>query len=239
MTTPSIILIRPQMGENIGAVARAMMNFGLRDLRIVNPRDGWPNAAAEAMAAHGVEIIQNATIYDSTEAALADLHTVYATTARDRRQNKPVLDVRQAAAEMRAKITPEHKVGILFGPERSGLENEEITLSDAILTVPVDPACASLNLAQCAVLVGYEWWVTQDDLPAPPTAPIESATHGEMQQFFTHLEQMLDAVDYFHPIEKKEKMWQTLRNMFLKANHSPQEIQTLHGVLKSVEHKLK
>lgn len=240
MTSPILILIRPQMGENIGAVARAMMNFGLRELRIVAPRDGWPNEKAFEMAVHGRAILEQAKIFDTTDEALADLHRVYATTARDRRQAKPIFTLREAMPQMRAETTSGQKVGILLGPERTGLENDEITRSHAILTVPVDPDHASLNLAQCAVLLGYEWWGSQADAPLPfALRGQEPAQHAPLQHFLKRFENMLEQVDYFRNDDKKPLMWQTLQGIFMNSPLSEQEVQSLHGVLTSIEHSLK
>lgn len=236
--TPAIILINPQMGENIGAVARAMMNFGLRELRIVAPRDGWPNAAAEAMAAHGVEIIHNAKLYDTTRDAVADLHYVYASTARDRRLNKPLLDPREGMVEAVQRRGDGQKSGILFGPERTGLHNDDIAFAHAIVTVPTDPDHASLNLAQCAVLLGYEWWVAQGQKHVPQTnekwqgTPAEQA---EVNGFLDHLEGALDATYFFKRDEKKPRMWRNLRATFLRAGLSQQEVHSLRGVVSALQ----
>jgi tRNA/rRNA methyltransferase len=225
MANPTIILVNPQMGENIGAVARAMMNFGLRELRIVNPRDGWPNAAAEAMAAHGVDIIHAARIYDTTRDAVADLHYVYASTARDRRLNKPLLNPREAMGEAAERSAAEQKIGVLFGPERSGLENEDIALAHAIVTVPTDPDHASLNLAQCAVLLGYEWWMAQGKAHAPQN----------IEKWRGVLEEALDSSYFFKLDEKKPRMWRNLRATFQKAGLSAQEVHSLRGMVSALQ----
>lgn len=260
MTTPAIILVNPQMGENIGAVARAMMNFGLRELRLVKPRDGWPNAAAEAMAAHGVEIIHNAKLYETTREAIADLHYVYASTARDRRLNKPQLTPREAVADAASRIGQGQKTGILFGPERTGLVNEDIALAQAILTVPTDPDHASLNIAQCSVVVAYEWFCVSMNAehkvrPADRTSPgrgeaaslceaqdapqrgetILPAKQEGINQFFDHLEAALDKTYYFKLEEKKPRMWRNLRATFLRAALSSQEVHTLRGMITALE----
>lgn len=260
MTTPTIILVNPQMGENIGAVARAMMNFGLRELRLVKPRDGWPNPAAESMAAHGVEIIHSAKVYETTRDAIADLHYVYASTARDRRLNKPLHTPREAMADVMERRGQGQKIGILFGPERTGLENEDIALSHAIITVPTDPKHASLNIAQCAVIVGYEWFCAQD-AAGDPTQPVGCAssergevadpcerqdvaqrgetklpaTQDEIHLFFDHLEQALDKTYFFKLDEKKPRMWRNLRATFLRAGLSAQEVHSLRGMVSALE----
>lgn len=264
MTTPAIILIRPQMGENIGAVARAMMNFGLRELRIVAPRDGWPNPAAEAMAAHGLEIIQNAKLYDTTRDALEDLHYVYASTARDRRLRKPQLTPRESVADMHTRAGGGQKVGLLFGPERTGLENEDIALAQAIVTVPTDPEHWSLNLAQCAVVMAYEWFsqlggraeAEEDSQPrgqqAEPALSEQSDAHlrasrheggktmlpakqEDLNAFFDHLESALDATYFFKLDEKKPRMWRNLRATLQRAELSAQEVHTLYGMVVALQ----
>lgn len=235
-SAPTIILVNPQMGENIGAVARAMMNFGLRELRLVKPRDGWPNPAAEAMAAHGAEIIHNAKIYETTRDALADLHYVYASTARDRRLNKPLHTPREAMVEVMERRGQGQKIGILFGPERSGLENEDIALSHAIVTVPTDPKHASLNLAQCAVIVGYEWFCAQDvATPADKQDDKQLSTQDDIHLFFDHLEAALEKTYFFKNDEKKPRMWQNLRATFLRAGLSAQEVHSLRGIVSALE----
>lgn len=234
MTTPAIILVNPQMGENIGAVARAMMNFGLRELRLVAPRDGWPNAAAEAMAAHGVEIIHAAKLFETTREAVADLHYVYASTARDRRLSKPQLDPRTSMGDAAERAGQGQRTGILFGPERSGLENDDIALAQAIVTVPTDPDYSSLNLAQCAVLLGYEWYSTQGRAHVPQTNDKWQGTpaqQDELNGFFDQLEAALDATYYFKVEAKKPRMWRNLRTTFQKANLSAQEVHSLRGMV--------
>lgn len=154
---PAIVLVEPQLGENIGACARAMLNCGLTDMRLVNPRDGWPNPAAEAMAAGAIQVLETARVYPTTAEACADLTYVLATTARPRGVTKQALVPRAAAAQLRARIDADQPAGVLFGPERAGLVNEDVTLADAVITVPLNPGFSSLNLAQAVLLVGYEW----------------------------------------------------------------------------------
>ena len=164
---PAIILVAPQLGENIGAVARAMLNCGLTDLRLVNPRDGWPNPAAEAMASGAVVVLEQARVFDTVEAAIADLQAVYATTARGRDMLKPVVTPRQAVTEIHQHSQIGQRCGILFGPERAGLSNEDLVYADAALMVPLHPGFSSLNLAQAVLLVAYEWFQAQDNTPPP------------------------------------------------------------------------
>lgn len=234
---PAIILIRPQMGENIGAVARAMMNFGLRELRIVAPRDGWPNPAAEAMAAHGAKIIHNARLYDTTRDALADLHYVYASTARDRRVRKPQLTPRESVVDMLERRAGGQKTGLLFGPERTGLENEEVALAHAIVTVPTDPEHASLNIAQCAVVMAYEWFSQSGQPPITGTQEKDSlpATQQDLNAFFDHLEAALDETYFFKLDEKKPRMWRNLRATLQRAELSAQEVHTLYGMVVALQ----
>jgi len=164
---PVVVLVRPQMGENIGAAARAMKNFGLADMRLVAPRDGWPNDKAVAMSSRADDILTAATLFDDTEAAVADLHALYATTARRRDMVKPELTPRQAAAEMRARIAAGERVGVLFGAEKAGLDNDDVTLARAIIQVPTNPAFGSINLAQAVLLLGYEWSRRRTMRPRP------------------------------------------------------------------------
>ncbi|MBM3617607.1 MAG: RNA methyltransferase [Alphaproteobacteria bacterium] len=244
MTHPAIILVNPQMGENIGAVARAMMNFGLRDLRIVAPRDGWPNPAADAMAAHGLPIIESAKLYATTREAVADLHYVYASTARDRRIHKPQLSPREASQDGVSRARAGQNIGILYGPERSGLENEDIALAHAILTIPTDEKYSSLNIAQSAVVIAYEWWVA--GLTGDGSSDSQEANHGakkdslpatgeQVDLFFGHLEAALDRTNFFKLDEKKPHMWRNLRSTFLRAELSEQEVHTLRGMLSALE----
>lgn len=255
-TPPAFILIEPQMGENIGAAARAMKNFGLTELRIVAPRDGWPNPAAEAMAAHGVDIVHAAKVFETTREAVADLHYIYASTARNRWIRKPQLDPREAAADAKKRTADEQKTGIMFGPERSGLSNEDIAEADAILTIPTDPNSSSLNIAQSAVVIAYEWWVGNSDEWRVTSGEergqqtdemqehfteqnntIQRATHDEIAGFFEHLESALDKTYFFKKDEKKPRMWQNLRSTFLRADFTTQEVQSLRGVISALEKK--
>lgn len=238
--SPAIILVNPQMGENIGAVARAMMNFGLRDLRIVAPRDGWPNPAAEAMAAHGLPIIEQVKVYPTTREAIADLHYIYASTARDRRIHKPQVAPREAAEDTVHRAGEGQRIGILFGPERSGLENEDIALAHAILTIPTDEKHSSLNIAQSAVVIAYEWWLAQSSgLPSKAADEMardkSAAPLAQVNAFFDHLEEALDKTYFFKLDEKKPAMWRNLRSTFLRAELSEQEVNSLRGMVSALE----
>ncbi|GIK97612.1 MAG: tRNA (cytidine/uridine-2'-O-)-methyltransferase TrmJ [Alphaproteobacteria bacterium] len=233
---PAVILVEPQLGENIGAAARAMLNCGLTELRLVSPRDGWPNEKARANASGADRVIDGATLFDTTEAAIADLTRVYATTARPRDMVKVVETPRFAAREMRGRIAAGERVGLLFGPERTGLVNDDIALADAVISVPLNPAFMSLNLGQAVLLVGYEWFQSADDTPerqlvTNATRPAEKA---ELLNFFAHLERELDACGFLRNIEKRPSMVRNIRCLFDRAELTEQEIQTLHGIVKEL-----
>lgn len=235
---PAIILVRPQLGENIGTAARAMANFGLADLRIVAPRDGWPNERARAAASGADWVIDDARIYETSEAAIAELTYVLATTARSRDMVKPVETPVSATERMAVERDDGHKAGVLFGPERTGLTNDEVALADAILFVPVNPAFASLNLAQAVLLIGYEWFgrhgAGQGAAPEMPMAATRPATKAELGGFFEHLERELDASGFLRPPEKRPSMVRSLRNLFQRTQLTEQDIRTLRGVVASL-----
>ncbi|ALN73137.1 RNA methyltransferase [Aureimonas sp. AU20] len=239
---PAIILVEPQLGENIGMVARAMANFGLADLRLVNPRDGWPNEKARASASRADHVIDAVTLYDTVEAAAADATYLLATTARPRYSVKPVRGPDDAAGQLRTRISGGQKAGILFGRERFGLSNEEVDLADEIVTFPVNPAFASLNIAQAVLLMSYEWMKSGLGEGAAPrfTAPeIVPAEKEILYRFFAHLEGSLDGAGYFFPPEKREVMVHNLRIMLTRAGFSGPELSTLHGVLRSFERQIR
>ncbi|HVJ33883.1 MAG TPA: RNA methyltransferase [Terriglobia bacterium] len=233
---PAIILVTPQMGENIGAAARAMMNCGLNDLRLVAPRDGWPNIKAERAAVGALELMPPVRVFDTTVAAVADLNFVYATTARDRRMVKPIVTARHAAEEARRQVAAGAKVGFLFGPERTGLVNDDLSLADTLLTVPLNPAFTSLNLGQAVLLVGYEYYQAGDETPGSVLALNGSvpANKDQLNNFFTHFERELDACGFLRNEEARPHMIRNLRNMWHRANLTEQEIRTLHGVVKEL-----
>ena len=235
---PAIVLVRPQLAVNIGMCARAMANFGLDDLRLVNPKSGWPREdeykdVAYAAAAGAAHLLDGARVFASTEAAIADLHYVYATTARERGQAKPILT--PAVAMPQAVAAADQKRGVLFGPERTGLENDEIALADAVLTFPTNPAYGSLNLAQAVLLVGYEWFkASQGDAPpasAVERAPAVPARREMVVAFFEYLEAKLDAAGFFKPEGKRPLMQRNLRNIFHRLSLTEQDIRTLWGVV--------
>ncbi|MBN35594.1 MAG: rRNA methyltransferase [Rhodospirillaceae bacterium] len=233
MSAPAIILVRPQMGENIGAAARAMANFGLKDLRIVAARDGWPNPAAEAMAAGALDLLGNARLFDTTEEAVADLQQVWATTARSRDVLKPVATAARAAEDMTA-ADPDLALGVLFGPERSGLDNHDVALADVILQVPTSPENPSINLAQGVLLIAYEWFQRQQTTPELmiPEGKSAQATKEEFDGFFEHLIGELDACGFLRNREQRPIMVRNLRAMFTRAGLYEQEVRTLRGVVK-------
>jgi tRNA/rRNA methyltransferase len=247
--TPVMILVRPQLADNIGMVARAMANFGLEHLRLVAPRDGWPNEKARIAASGANLIVDGAEAYPTLAEGLAGLNWVCATTARQRDLAKPVLTPEQAVAEMRRRIGEGQRCGILFGPERNGLETEEIANADAAVMAPVNPNFASLNLAQAALLMGYEWMkggsagtlgrVTtyeQPVKPGPRTRGSPPATKEELMGFFEQLERELEAQGFFTPPEKRPNMVQNMRTMFTRMQATEQEIRTLRGIVKALVH---
>jgi len=237
--SPAVILCEPQLGENIGTTARAMANFGLWDLRLVNPRDGWPNEKAIAAASRADHVIDKVRVFDTTEAAIADLSLVYATTARRRDLQKPVLGPEEASQRIIAHIGGGKPAGFLFGRERWGLYNEEVALADAIVTLPVEAAFASLNIAQAVLIISYEWRRQSDFGPSLPFAETvsEPATKGELLQLFTHLEQALDEAGFFTAPDKRPTVINNLRAMLSRGTLSGQEVRTLHGVISSIERK--
>jgi tRNA/rRNA methyltransferase len=230
MNQPVIILVQPQMGENIGAAARAMANCGLADMRLVNPRDGWPNERAVASSSGATDILDRAIVYPTTAAAVADLTYVLASTARPRDLAKPVVAPAEGVAGLQAQITAGNHAGILFGAERTGLLNEDLDLADAIITVPLNPAFTSLNLAQAVLLIGHEWFKQQEQPPLPEPAG-RLATKAELLNMFEHLEEELDLSDYFKNPLMRPTMVGNLRAMLQRASLTEQEVRTLHGII--------
>ncbi len=224
---PTIILVRPQMGENIGATARVMMNFGFRELRVVAPRDGWPNAKAIEMAVHAAPILEKAKIYRTLEGAIGDMNHVAVTTVRDRDMEKTVVTPREYAAKSHPK-----KAAIVFGPERSGLTNDEIALADEIISIPVADDLKSLNLAQAVAVMCYE--VFSGKIPKKvirKNPPVEKA---ELINMFRHLEDELQESGFFPVAEKKPGMVRNIRNMFSRTGFTMQEIRTMRGIIRSL-----
>ncbi|MHA6344082.1 RNA methyltransferase [Roseivivax sp. CAU 1761] len=233
---PAIVLVRPQMGENIGAAARAMWNFGLDRMRIVAPRDGWPNPAARAMASGAGRVLDAAELHGDTAGALADCSYVLATTARIRGLTKPVLSPEAAMQETARRAARGEKVAILFGPERAGLENDDVARANAIVSVPVNPDYASLNLAQCVLLMGYEWRRASAEVVAESMemAGASWASHAEVEALARHYEERLEAAGFFFPPDKADSMKRSLRNLWSRMPLTRADAQTLHGVLRQM-----
>ena len=233
---PCVILVEPQLADNIGAAARAMANFGLTRLRLINPREGWPAERAYVMASGAHRILDEARVYDSVEAAIGDLNFVFATTARAHDQAKPVVDAAGAARLAVEKVAGGESVGMMFGRERNGLENDEVALADRIITLPVNPAFASLNLAQAVVIVAYEWFklTSGGTLPFSMPQKSEAAPRQQLLAFFANLERELERVEFFRPLDKRETMQINLRNIFSRMQPTQQDIQTLSGVIMAI-----
>ena len=233
---PVVILVDPQLGENIGMVARAMLNCGLTRLRLVRPRDGWPNPAAVKAASGADQVLDGAVLCPDTKAAVADLRRVYATTARPRGMVKPIVTPRGAAREIHAAAGQGEAVGLLFGPERSGLTNDDLALADSVLAVPLNPAFASLNLAQAVLIVGYEWRLATDDTPARrlESGGASPAPKAELINFLERLERRLDETGFLTPVEKRPVMVRNIRNLFQRADLTEAEVRTLHGIVSAL-----
>jgi tRNA/rRNA methyltransferase len=235
---PVVVLVEPQLGENIGMVARAMANFGLSELRLVKPRDGWPNEKARAASSKADHVIDGAVVYETLQEAIADLNFVYATTARVRDGFKPVRSPIVAAKTLRIKYDAGEKVGILFGREKSGLSNEDVALADEIVTFPVNPAFASLNIAQAVLLMSYEWMkqsLESEEHTPFTTVDQKPATKEEVIGLFEHLEDALDARGYFRPASKKPKMIDNLRAVLSRRAFTSPEIKVMRGVISSLD----
>ncbi|MEQ1952562.1 RNA methyltransferase [Mesorhizobium sp. CN2-181] len=237
--SPVIVLVAPQMGENIGMVARAMANFGLSELRLVAPRDGWPNDKATAAASRATHVVEAAAVFDDLRAAIADLNFVFATTARERDGFKPVRGPVEAARTLRAQAAGGYRAGILFGREKFGLDNDEISLADEIVTFPVDPAYASLNVAQAVLLMAYEWRKAglERETDIPFTGPqTVAAPKEELHGLFGHLEAALDTRGYFRPLAKKAKMVDKVRAVLTRPGFTMGEIKVLRGIVSSLDY---
>lgn len=230
--TPVIILDRPQLAENIGSVARVMANFGLSDLRLVNPKHGWPQERAWALASGAEWPLNGAQVFETVSEAIADLQGVFATTARPRELQLPILTPRAAADDLYTAVESGQRVGLLFGGERAGLETADIALCQAVVTIPIDPRFRSLNLAQAVAINAYEWRTRV--LDAPPTVFRElspPADGAAMLGLYEHFERELDAAGFFHPPDKRPSMVQNLRSALAKARMSEQEVRTFRGVV--------
>jgi tRNA/rRNA methyltransferase len=235
---PAVVLVRPQLAVNIGMCARAMANFGLSDLRLVNPREGWPRSdeyrdVAYSAAAGATALLDAARVFPSVEAAVADLHTVYASTARERGQMKAV--VSPSVAMSAAAAAGGERRGVLFGPERTGLDNDEVAIADSIITFPSSPAYASLNLSQAVLICGYEWFkAAHGDAPPPSTIPRAKSPPAQREMllaFFEFLEARLDENGFFRPVTKKPGMRRNLRNIFHRMQLTQQDVRTLWGAV--------
>ncbi len=234
--SPSVILVRPQLGENIGSVARAMLNFGLSDLRIICPRDGWPNQNAVAVASGAGVILDNAKLFDSSQEACKDLHYIFAMTARKRGLVKEIFSPERAIVKSKKIINSGLGVGLMFGPERSGLQNEEISLAQAIVSVPINPKFSSLNLAQCVILFAYEWFtlnakreVIEEFEPIIKYAPIIEVEHLRGALFG-----YLNSANYFWPEDKRSSLTENLTNLLARLPLTSADVRTLHGVIRAL-----
>jgi tRNA/rRNA methyltransferase len=231
---PVVILVRPQLGDNIGMAARAMLNCGLSSLRLVSPRDGWPNPKAVRAASGADVVLEKATLFDTVAAAVADLERVVATTARNRELTQRILTPRRAASEMRGWIGQAEKVGILFGPERTGLTNDDMVHADTALSIPLNPQFSSLNIAQAVLLVAYEWaaageGTSEERMSEHATRP---ATKDELINLFAHLERALDQSGFLRNKAMRPAMVHNLRAFLQRAAMTEQEVRSFHGVIK-------
>lgn len=236
---PAIILVEPQLGENIGMVARAMANFGLSELRLVNPRDGWPSEKARAAASRADHVIDGAVLFGDLRSALADLNFVYATTARERDGFKQVRGPVEAGRALRARAGAGERTGIMFGRERFGLFNEEVAQADEIVTFPINPEFASLNIAQAALLMSYEWMKAglENETDTAFSGPaVEPAEKRHIQGLLDHLEAALDARGYFRPLAKKPKMLDNMRAVLTRPGFAEAEIKVLRGIVSSLDY---
>jgi tRNA/rRNA methyltransferase len=228
---PVIVLVRPQLGQNIGKAARAMLNFGLTEMRLVSPRDGWPNPDAGPAASGADVVLETAEVFDSVQGAVADCSNVYASTVRRRDLVMPVLGPEDMVEAIAASPG---RSAILFGPERSGLETDEVALANAIVTVPINPEFGSLNLAQAVILLAYEW-SKRSRLAVPPAKEAEPrAPHGEIEGLISQLDEALAAKGYFHPPERTQATKNTLRTIFTKPGWSSREVKAVRGVIRAL-----
>ena len=228
---PVIVLVRPQLGQNIGKAARAMLNFGLTEMRLVAPRDGWPNPDAGPAASGADVVLEQAEVFATAQEAIADCSYVFASTVRRRDLVMPVVGPVEMADRIAASA---NRSAILFGPERSGLETEEVALADAIVTVPINPEFASLNLAQAVILLAYEW-SKRADLAQPTSKNLEPpAAHGELEGLVGQLNSELEAKGYFHPPSRTEATKNTLRTIFTKTGWSSREVKAVRGIIRAL-----
>jgi len=236
LPSPVVVLVEPQLAENIGMCCRAMLNGGLTELRLVNPRDGWPHPKATAAASGADVVVDNAKLFDTVEEAVADLTRVYATTARDRDSTMRIMTPHAAAQDMRGAVLSENKIGVLFGREAKGLTNAELSLADTVIAAPLNPGFKSLNIAQAVLMVAYEWWQAGPGGEAPDieqTIPSDTrlANGAEMQGLFDHLERELDACGFLRVPEKRPTMVRNIRNTLNRAHMTEQEVRTFRGII--------
>lgn len=236
--SPVVILVRPQLAENVGTTARAMANGGLFHLRLVSPRDGWPQERAWYASSGADRILDAATVHETVADAVSDLQHVYATCPRPRHIVKPVMTPRGAAAELRACERRSLRTGLLFGPERAGLDNDDMACADALIRYPLNPGFMSLNLAQAVLVIAYEWWMYADDTPPRTLMTNEThvATKGELENFMDHLIRDLDACGFLRNEQKRPGMVRNLRHLFQRGEVTEQELRTLHGVVSELSH---
>lgn len=237
--TPVVILVRPQLGENVGMAARAMLNCGLSRLRLVSPRDGWPNPKAVRAASGADVVLEEAELFDSVADATADLERVVATTARNRELAQRIVTARRAAKEMRGWIGKGQGVGVLFGAERTGLTNDELVHADTVLSIPLNPQFSSLNIAQSVLLVAYEWLVAGEDTPAERMSAHSTrpASKAELVNLFNHLERALDQSGFLRNKAMRPSMVLNLRAFLQRASMTEQEVRSFHGVIKFLSKK--
>ena len=229
--TPVIVLVRPQLGQNIGKAARAMLNFGLTELRLVAPRDGWPNPDASPAASGADIVLERAEVYETVQAAIADCSNIFASTVRRRDLVMPVIGPEEMAERIAAST---ERSAILFGPERSGLETEEVALANAIVTVPINPEFASLNLAQAVILLAYEW-SRRSELAQPPVKELEPpAPHGDVEGLMGQLDEELTRKGYFHPPSRAQATKNTIRTIFTKTGWSSREVKAVRGIIRAL-----
>jgi TrmH family RNA methyltransferase len=231
--SPVVVLVRPQLADNIGACARAMANGGLFHLRLVAPRDGWPQEKAWRTASGADRLLDAATVHATVADAVADLHHVFATCPRPRHIVKPVLTARGSAAELRAICGRGLRVGLLFGPERAGLDNDDMAQADALIRFPLNPTFMSLNLAQAVLVMAYEWWTADDGTPPRTlmTNETQVATKRSLENFLTHLVDQLDASGFLRNLPKRPGMVRNIRHLFQRGEITEQELRTLHGMV--------
>ncbi|AHJ62965.1 rRNA methylase, SpoU family [Granulibacter bethesdensis] len=236
--SPVIILVRPQLAENIGSTARAMANCGLFHLRLVSPRDGWPQDRAWRTASGADNILDSLTVHETVEDAVADLHRVFATCPRPRHIVKTIMTARGAAADIVLACERGLKTGILFGPERAGLDNDDMACADTLVRYPLNPDFMSLNISQAVMVMGYEWWMAQDATPSRQLMTNEShvATKGELNNFLRHLVRELDECGFLRNEQKRPGMIRNIRHFFLRGEVTEQELRTLHGVVHELSH---